>query len=160
MALPTQNREMWWRHVLSVSNKSDEVYTQNGDRRVATLCFLEISNGKSYFIYLCGNNIIRNRHKWDVQHIVYPVRMLFKGNAYLNNCIQNSFKWSFSSSFFNINIIYFHIMWNMICTSGMRQRSTLRPLHKLSLLQSQYRLLQLNFIHVHIFFIFYMHLIN
>ncbi len=34
--------------------------------------------------------------------------------------------------FFNINIIYFNIMWNKIYTRGMRQRGTLRPLHKLA----------------------------
>ncbi len=28
------------------------------------------------------------------------------------------------------NIVYFHLMWNMICNRGMRQRGTLTPLHK------------------------------
>ncbi len=30
---------------------------------------------------------------------------------------------------------FFHLMWNMICTKGRRQRGTLRPLHKLALPQ-------------------------
>ncbi len=35
--------------------------------------FLDVYHGKSYFVYLLGNKVERNKHKWNIQHVVLSI---------------------------------------------------------------------------------------
>ncbi len=49
---------------------------QNGGRREATWCFVDVCNEKAYFVSLFGNKIDQNRHKLHITHSLVNITPL------------------------------------------------------------------------------------